>query len=272
MKKIMKILKKNERGLSLLELSIAIGLVGIITTTVTLLIFQIASNTARSGNHMIAVREVDEAGFWVSLYVYSAQNMTITGDSGFPLILQWNDFASNERHKVVFSLNSSGLRGKHYVNNVLNLTKTGRIPVFEVVNPDKTKTNCKVSGGSTFNLPANGKFVITGGEKPDNGRITCTNGSVSLTATTGATYSAITGGWSWNITTPGANITITAGGSGARGSWTSESKSAYAAITAGGQSATLSIAKGVIFTVTATVGTGKHAVSEPRVYRFVPKP
>jgi hypothetical protein len=224
---------------------------------------------------MVAVRQVQEAGYWVSYYASSAQNMTITGDSGFPLILRWVDFGTNQsqRQKIVFSLNSSGLRGSYYVGNATtpDPVKTGQIPVFSFVSSNKTKTNCQVSGGSDFSLPDIGDaFKITGGNASDNGRISVAGGTIAVTKTGSATYVPATGAWTTNTTAD--TITLTAASSGTRGSWTSETKAATAAITVDSdQDATLSSAKGLIFTVTATVGTGQQQESETRTYIVVPK-
>src|SRR3972149_1181968 len=139
------LIHKDQKGFTLLELLIALALTGLITTGITMIISQTFTGSARSSNHMVAVREVQEAGYWVSYYAYAAQDLTITGESGFPLILQWVNFDPSEKHKIEFNLDSSGLRGSYYVDGALNSTKTGKIPVFEFINPDKT--NCQVSGG-----------------------------------------------------------------------------------------------------------------------------
>jgi prepilin-type N-terminal cleavage/methylation domain-containing protein len=276
----MKKLHKGQKGFTLLELLIGIAITALITTAVTMTILQTFTGSTRSSNHMVAVRQVQEAGYWVSFYAYAAQDLTITGDSGFPLILQWVNFEPSGRHKVVFNLTSSsgGLRGSYYVNDVLDSAKTGKIPAFEFITSNTTKTNCQVSGGSDFSLPDIGdKFKITGGATPDNGIITRASGSISFTKTGGATYALVTGTtnkWTWTTTTTGDTITVTATGSNTKGSWTSDTKAVTAAITvdSGATSATLSSARGLIFTVTATVGTGQQEESETRIYKVVPKP
>jgi prepilin-type N-terminal cleavage/methylation domain-containing protein len=270
----MKKLKKDQRGFTLLELLIGIAITGLITTAITMAIFQTFTGSARSSNHMIAVRQVQEAGYWVSLYTYMAQDATITGDSGFPLILRWVDFDTGENHEVEFGLDSSGLRGSYSIGGSVDPEKTGKIPVFEVVNPDQTKTNCQVSGGSVFSLPDIGdEFTITvTAGAIDNGRITVRSGSISVTPTGSATYNPTTREWE-TTTTAGGTITVTAMSSGTTGSWTSETKAATTAITVDAdEDATLSSAKGLIFTVTATVGTGIVKEEETRIYKVVPKP
>jgi Tfp pilus assembly protein PilE len=256
--------------LTLLELIIAIAITSLITGGIGTIVYQIYTGSARSSNHMVAVRQVQEAGYWVSTYAYTAQNTTITGTSGFPLILQWIDFNENKWQKIVFSLTGSNLSGSYYVNDVLNSAKTSRLPVFQFIN-NATKTNCQVSGGSDFSLPVSGnKFVITRGATNDTGRITVASGTISVNATAGATCQNVSGGWTWNTTAAGGTITVTAN-SAVKGSWTSETKAATAAITQG-TGATLSSARGLVFNVTAIVGAGGNAASETRIYKVVPKP
>jgi len=275
----MKKLHKNQKGLTLLELIIAIAITSLITGGVATIVYQIYTVSARSSNHMVAVRQVQEAGYWVSLYAYTSQNTTINGTSGFPLILQWVNFDPSGRHKIVFNLNSSGLRGSYYVDSgsgyVLDSARTGKIPVFAFIN--STLTNCQVSGGSDFSLPVSGnKFVITRGATNDSGRITTAPSgdiskiSVNATAGATATYDSATKAWTWNTTAAGSNITVTAT-SAVKGSWTSETRAATAAITQG-TGATLSSARGLVFTITAIVGTGRNEASETRTYKVVPKP
>jgi prepilin-type N-terminal cleavage/methylation domain-containing protein len=75
----MKRLKKGERGFTLLELIIAVAITGLITTGVTTAIYQTFTLSTRTSNHMIVVREVQEAGYWVSLYAYTASDIEVTG-------------------------------------------------------------------------------------------------------------------------------------------------------------------------------------------------
>jgi prepilin-type N-terminal cleavage/methylation domain-containing protein len=271
----MKLIHRGQKGLTIIELLIAIAITSLITGGIATIVYQIYTGSARSSNHMVAVRHVQEAGYWLSTYAYTSQNTTITGTSGFPLILQWIDFNENKWQKIVFNLTGSNLSGSYYVNDVLDSAKTSRLPVFQFIN-NATKTNCQVSGGSDFSLPVSGnKFVITRGATNDSGRITTAPSgdiskiSVNATAGATATYDSATKAWTWNTTAAGSNITVTAT-SAVKGSWTSETKAATAAITQG-TGATLSSARGLVFNVTAIVGAGGNAASETRIYKVVPK-
>jgi len=272
------IMHRNQSGLTLLELLIAVALTGIITAGVSMAIGQVFTGSTRSSNRMMAIRQVQEAGYWLSFYAYAAQDITVTGDSGFPVVFYWTDFVEDEKWKVEFGLNGSGLRGKHYVlveeSYVLDPERTAKIPAFLLIDSDKTKTNCKVGGGSAFSLPDNGDaFTITGGDAADSGVITVTQGSISVATTGNATYNPSTG--DWTTTSPTDSVRVAAASSGVAGTWTSENKAAIAAITTdtGAQGATLyGKCRMLVFTVTATVGSGRLQVSETRVYKIAPKP
>lgn len=268
-----RLIHKDQKGFTLLELLIAIALSALITTGITAGLSQTFTGSARSANHMVAVRQVQEAGYWVSFYGYAAQNTTITGVSGFPLIMTWIDFDTSQKNKIVLNVSSSvpnkGLRGNYSVNDVFDSVKTGKFPVFEFINPNATKTYCRIGGGSTFSLPDVGDaFKITGGNTSDNGIITCASGNVSVTKTGNATYNSGV----WTTSSAGDAIIVTATSS-AKGSWTSETKAVTAAITVDNDTdATLSSARVLILTVTATVGAGQQQENETRTYLVVPKP
>jgi len=273
----LKRLQKGEKGFTLIELVIAIAITGLIGAGITTAILQTFNLSSRTTNHMAAVREVQEAGYWVSLYAYTASDIEITGDSGFPLVLRWVDFETYEKNEIVFSLDSSGLRGSWKVDDVFDSEKTGQIPVLEFVDPDET--NCKMGGGSAFSLPDDGDaFNITGEATPDGGIIVVRGGNALVSADGAATCNQIQTDpydiYAWNTTSIDGSITVTATDANTTGSWTSETQADAAAITVdiGATSATLSAGRVLIFTVTATVGTGRHEATESRVYEVLSKP
>lgn len=92
------LIRKDQRGITLVELMIAIALAGIVTAGITMTVAHLFSGSTRTSNHMTAVRQVQNAGYWVSKDALQAQNVTPDGgDSGFPLILTWEwEGAKNE--------------------------------------------------------------------------------------------------------------------------------------------------------------------------------
>ncbi len=248
-----RLINKNQRGFTLIELLVAIAITGLITGGLTMTIFQVFDVNALTSNHMTAVRQVQNAGYWVSHDAQMAQSVVITGVSGFPLILTWTDWETGDEYKVDYDLLvDNELKRSHFIND-------GE-PSGTLVAQYIDSANCEFSGGSAFSLPVGDVFTITGDVGGDAGTITVTNGSITVTGT---------GTWvdpNWS-TTAGQTIIVTATAASTAGSWTATTGTATAAITTG-EDATLADGGVLILTVTATV----QEQSETRVYEVVPRP
>ena len=106
----MRLLHKNQKGFTLIELLITVMIVAGIGVVTTAAIGQLVQSN-RTSNHMVAVRQVQQAGHRVSQDCIQAQNITpSTEDGGFPLTLSWNWTPwEGELHEVVYDLtNPSG--------------------------------------------------------------------------------------------------------------------------------------------------------------------
>ena len=262
------LIHRNQRGFTIIELLIAFALTGIVAGATTTTIVQVLDGSARSSNHMTAVRQVQNAGYWVSRDAQMAETVVTTGATGFPLTLTWIEWDSGDAHQVVYSLvdMSGGLKNlqRQHTCVALGLDETGIMAQY--IDPDPTKTNCKFSGGSAFSLPDSGDaFTVTDTVGGDSGTITVTAGSVTVTGT---------GTWAdpdWSTAT-GQTIIVTATTDNTEGTWTSTAGIVTAALTVDGGNATLADGGMVIFTVTATVGSGSQEKSETRVYEVIPRP
>jgi prepilin-type N-terminal cleavage/methylation domain-containing protein len=146
----MKKLRKGQRGFTLIEVLIVIGLTGLIAAGLTTTIMQVLTMSHRTTNRMTAVRQVRQAGFWVSPDVMMAQNETLGEDSGFPLTLTWIEWGTNDTHEVKYTLvDMSGglkkLQREHYIDSDLDATTM----VAEYI--DSVHTSFVPAGGS-FNF------------------------------------------------------------------------------------------------------------------------
>ncbi len=137
------LIHKNQRGIAMLELTMALLVTGLIASSIIITISQVFSGNTRSSNHMLAVRQVQSAGYWVSHDTQMAGTVTPTADpDGFPLTLTWTDWDSTP-HQVVYTLVGSELRRDY---------DSQETRVAEFINPDPAMTNC---------VFANGKLTLT---------------------------------------------------------------------------------------------------------------
>lgn len=112
------LVKRRQSGFTLIETIIALTIAVIVVTAVTITAFQVINGSARSNNHMTAVREVQNAGYWVSRDVQMAQIVTLGASSGFPLTLEWTEqFIGNVTHTITYTLVDGELRRIYSENN-----------------------------------------------------------------------------------------------------------------------------------------------------------
>lgn len=261
------LIHRNQRGFTLLELLIAFAITGVVAGAATTTIFQMFYSSVRSSNYMTVVRQVQNAGYWVSRDAQMAQSVVITGVSGFPLTLTWTDWESGDVHEVEYSLLLDNKLQRHYTCALLGLDETG----IQAQYLDPAETKYEFAAGSAFSLPDTGDvFTIRDAVGGDSGTITVTAGNIDVTTTGGATY--IPGTGAWTTLTAGGTVVVTANSPNKTGSWTATTGTATAAITVDGGNATLTDGGMLILTVTATVGSGSQEESETRVYKVISRP
>jgi len=98
----MKLLNRSQKGFTLIELLIALPIIAIVVAAATGALIQVIQSTSTSA-HMVALRQVQTAGYWVSKDGLQAQSITTGPGVGFPLTLNWTDW-NDEFHHVVYSL------------------------------------------------------------------------------------------------------------------------------------------------------------------------
>ncbi len=72
----LRFINKNQRGFTVIELLVAIAISSLITSGLTLTIFQVFGGNARNSSEMTVIRQVQNAGHWISRDVLMAQVMT----------------------------------------------------------------------------------------------------------------------------------------------------------------------------------------------------
>jgi prepilin-type N-terminal cleavage/methylation domain-containing protein len=147
------LVNKNQRGFTLGELMIALAISGVITGGVTMTIFQVVTGSARTNNHMIAVRQVQNAGYWVSHDAQMAQQDPVIVTNGGELksiTLTWTDWETKDVHTVVYSLLADNkLQREHVTKNVGGVVIGDEVAIVaEYINPDPGKTKCEFTDGA----------------------------------------------------------------------------------------------------------------------------
>jgi len=132
-------LKKDQRGFTLVELLVAIAIVGIITLGITMTISQIWTINIDASNHMIAVRQVQQAGKEVSKDTLQAQNVQLGEDEGFPLILTWTDWLDVGNNVTYTITPDNEFLRTHLVNNGGEVSETSRVIARYI---DPVQTSC----------------------------------------------------------------------------------------------------------------------------------
>ena len=139
---------KNQMGFTLVELMLAIAITGVITGGITMTIFQVFDANVRTSNHMTAVRQVQNAGYWVSRDAQMAQDIVTGDDPATPgvtefLTLTWTDY-NGDGHQVTYTLEGAEL-WRNYDGQ--------RSLVAQHIDP--TGTTCDFAGGKlTFTVTA----------------------------------------------------------------------------------------------------------------------
>ena len=138
---------RRQGGLTLIELVIAIAITAVLGAAVTSAIAQVLNMNARSSNHMVAIRQVQNAGYWVSRDAQMSQRVN-TSLSGKFLRLEWTGW-DNAAHWVEYTLEDApgGLK------NLLRNYDGNSLVVAQYVDPANT-SRAYSSGKLTFTVTA----------------------------------------------------------------------------------------------------------------------
>lgn len=102
-------MKRSERGFTLIELLVVVAILSLMVGAVSMSILQVVYGTERSNNNMTVIRQVQNAGDWISRDAVSAQSVRV--DDLTPpdfLILEWREGVYGEDttyhyHSVTYS-------------------------------------------------------------------------------------------------------------------------------------------------------------------------
>ncbi len=148
-------LNRDQRGLTLLELIIAIALTVIVTAGITAVTLNALNIHLATTNRMTAIAQVRHVGFWLTPDVMMAQPDQIDTNrtSTKLLTLNWTAPASNVTNSLVYAFEAmagSGeiarLKRAHYIGS--NSTPDSVYVVAEYIDP--TATSCRREGDAVI--------------------------------------------------------------------------------------------------------------------------
>jgi len=100
-------LRKGQLGFTLVELLVAIAIVGALSAGIAMLISQLITGNTRTSNHMVAVRQVQQAGKDVSHDTLQSKTITLGPNGGFPLLFFWTDIGG-VANNITYTITEGG--------------------------------------------------------------------------------------------------------------------------------------------------------------------
>lgn len=115
---------KSQKGFTLVELTVAMGIICILVLLVGMLMFQLLSVHAMDSTQMKVIRQVDNAVYSIRRDAMMAQTVDLSGGESGPLILSWVQW-DNTEVQVTYDIRNNELWRDYSVN--------GGEPVSDVI-------------------------------------------------------------------------------------------------------------------------------------------
>jgi prepilin-type N-terminal cleavage/methylation domain-containing protein len=136
-------LNKGQKGFTMLELITAVGVSSVISVGIMMTLYQVVTGSARTGNHLTAVMQVEQAGYWVSRDAQVAQAIDDEPAGGEFLVLNWTDW-DNTAHTVTYTLEGTELLRDDGGQQI-------RVAAFIDVDPEMTSCDFADTNGDNIN-------------------------------------------------------------------------------------------------------------------------
>jgi len=151
-------MKRSESGFTFIEFLVVMAIVAIIAGAAGATTLQLFASTERSNDHMTAVRQVQNAGYWISrdaLMAESTDNVTTPPDF---LILRWTEWDKDKKkpsiyHSVTYSFQDLSdeigkLKRQHLIHDADGDeigNKTTLVAEYIYYNPDDPDNTTKAN-------------------------------------------------------------------------------------------------------------------------------
>ncbi|AKG54143.1 type II secretion system protein [Dehalogenimonas sp. WBC-2] len=100
---------EGKGGFTLVEILVALAILGLLAGAVTTAIYQIFSVNTQSNNAMLVIRQVQDLGQWLNRDIQTAQKITPGANDGLPLVLEWDyrgfsdGVYTGEKHRITYT-------------------------------------------------------------------------------------------------------------------------------------------------------------------------
>jgi prepilin-type N-terminal cleavage/methylation domain-containing protein len=135
-------ISRYQRGFTLYEMLVALAILGVIIPVIGMSIFQVLSINTLTGNHLTAVKQVENAIYRINRDAQMAQTVQTGGGSGFPLNLIWVEW-DNTSNNVTYTIQNGELWRANSVNGGQSTSGV----VAQHINSDSGMTNLQFVGG-----------------------------------------------------------------------------------------------------------------------------
>ena len=143
----LKSLVREQRGFTLIELLVAIAITASVTGAIATTLYQVIIGNAQGSNHITAVRQVQNAGYWITRDGQQAQ-VIIDGDDSATvgvtefLVLSWVDWTAATSNRVAYTIIGNELHRSLSINGGAAVETT----VARFINVNPADTNVTLNG------------------------------------------------------------------------------------------------------------------------------
>ncbi len=140
----------GQDGFTLIEILVAVAISGLIGAGIDMAAVHVMNLNAVRVNHVTAVKQVENAAYWINRDLRMSQIIQPSGGSGFPLNLSWVEW-DNTTHQVSYTLVNSELQRSSSVNG----TPAMPMIVAQYISSNADNKTCQYANGVfTFKLTA----------------------------------------------------------------------------------------------------------------------
>ena len=139
-------MKHDEEGFTLIEVVMVIAIIALIAGAATMVTFQIIKGSERSNDHMTAVNQVQNAGYWISRDTHMAENVTAGGlaPPNFLILSRVEEESGDEYQvQVIYTLEAMPSSDLKKLQRHLSINEVPDSTTFvaQYIDPDKTSCN-----------------------------------------------------------------------------------------------------------------------------------